>query len=69
MLENSIVGPSVSLGKGAVIRNSIVQDSIVSENAEVTDCLLSGSIVADNAKVTGHLQHLNVGDSSEINIG
>ena len=67
-IENSIVGPSVTLGEGSIVKDSIVQDSIISKNAEVICCLLRGSIIADNAKVEGQVYRLNVGDASEIRI-
>ena len=65
-VENSILGPYVSVADGAVIRNSIVEDAIIAEGAEVIDCLLRGSLVGDNASVQGGLTQLNVGDSSQI---
>lgn len=65
-VHNSIVGPNVSVADGAVIRNSIVEDSIIGERAEVMDCLLKGSLVGDSALVQGKFTQLNVGDSSEI---
>jgi glucose-1-phosphate thymidylyltransferase len=65
-VHNSIVGPHVSVADGALIRNSIVEDSIIGQRAEVTDCLLKGSLVGDSAVVQGKFTQLNVGDSSEI---
>jgi glucose-1-phosphate thymidylyltransferase len=65
-VDNSILGPFVSVADGAVIRNSIVEDAIIAEGAEVTDCLLKASLVGDNASVQGGLTQLNVGDSSQI---
>lgn len=65
-VENSILGPYVSVADGAVIRNSIVEDAIIAEGAEVVDCLLRSSLVGDNASVQGGLTQLNVGDSSQI---
>lgn len=65
-VENSIIGPNVTLAEGTIIRDSIIEDSIISANAEVSQAILSGSIIADNAKVEGRPYNLNVGDSSEI---
>jgi glucose-1-phosphate thymidylyltransferase len=66
VIENSIVGPHVSISANTAIRDAIIQNSIIGENAEVTSILLSDSIVSDNAKVQGNRYRLNVGDSSEI---
>ena len=51
---------------GAQVKNAMVRDSIVNENAVVEDILLEGSVVGENAVVRGGFQRLNVGDSSEI---
>jgi glucose-1-phosphate thymidylyltransferase len=68
-LENSIVGPYVSISAGTILRSCIVKNSIIGENAEVSEIILEGSIISDNAKVVGTHTRLNVGDSSEIILG
>lgn len=66
VLENSVLGPYVSVADDSRIIRSIVRDSIISEGAEVTDCMLESSLVGNNSTVSGHYQKLNLGDSSEI---
>lgn len=65
-VENSILGPYLSVGDGAKISGSIIADSIIGARAEVTNCLLRSSLVGDNAVVKGNFTRLNVGDSSAI---
>lgn len=65
-IENSIVGPHVSLSAGVTLKDVIIRNSIVGENAEVSSIILQDSLISDNAKVVGNLFKLNVGDSSEI---
>jgi len=65
-IERSIVGPHVSLSPRAVVRNSIVKDSILGPAAVVENCLLDASVISDQARVSGRSTSLNVGDSSEI---
>jgi glucose-1-phosphate thymidylyltransferase len=65
-LENSVVGPNVSVGDNARIVRSIVKDSIISECAEVTDCLLEQSLIGNNSFISGQFKKANLGDSSEI---
>ncbi len=67
-VENCIVGPNASIGAGARLRNAVVRDSIVNENATVEDILIEGSVVGANAVVRGAWKILNVGDSSEVKI-
>ncbi|MDZ4804568.1 MAG: sugar phosphate nucleotidyltransferase [Candidatus Eisenbacteria bacterium] len=66
VIENSIIGPHVSIAAGAVVRCAVVRNSIINENAHVELILLDGSLIGEQAVVKGHFKRLNVGDSSEI---
>ena len=66
VLENSVVGPYVSVADDSKIIRSIVRDSIISEGAEVVDSMLESSLVGNHSFLTGHYQKVNLGDSSEI---
>jgi glucose-1-phosphate thymidylyltransferase len=68
VIENCIVGPHASVAAGARLRNAVVRDSIINENAVVEDILLEGSVIGENAVVRGAFKQLNVGDSSEVKI-
>ena len=65
-ITNSVIGPYATIAAGAVVTDSIVRNSIVSERAQVTKALLDNSIVGNNATVRGSYKRINVGDSSEI---
>jgi glucose-1-phosphate thymidylyltransferase len=67
-VENCVLGPHVSVAAGARLRNTVMRDSIVNENATVEDILLEGSVVGENAVVSGGFRHVNVGDSSEVQL-
>jgi len=66
IVEQSIIGPYVSIAGGVIISASVIQNSIINENARVERVLLSSSIIGEHAVVIGKFQQLNVGDSSEI---
>lgn len=66
VLENCIIGPYATIGKGAVIKNSIIKNSIIGSNAEVNKSLLENSIIGNNSTIKGSYKRLNSGDSSEI---
>jgi len=66
VVESSVVGPFVSIAEKAVVRRSIIRNSIIGESASVEDALLDSSLIGDNATVRGTFKRLNVGDSSEI---
>jgi glucose-1-phosphate thymidylyltransferase len=68
-VTNSIVGPYVSIAAGAVVRDSIVRDAIINQDALIESTTLQNSLVGDDAVVQGDFRELNVGDASEIRFG
>ena len=67
-LEGSVIGPHVSIGKQAVIRNSILKNSIVEQEAHISDMILEGSLIGRQAEVEGRPESMNIGDNSWIEI-
>lgn len=67
-VERSVIGPHVSVGDGASVHDSVIVNSIISDGATVSRCVLEDSMIGSNAWVSGHIQRLNVGESSEVGI-
>jgi glucose-1-phosphate thymidylyltransferase len=67
-VEESVVGPYVSVDDGASISDSIVRDGLVGQNATLESVNLEESIIGDGATVRGEANHLNVGDNSTIEL-
>lgn len=68
IVEHSVIGPYASVSKGALVRNSIVRDSIISDQATVADIALDQSIIGENAEVTGRFSSINIGDASIVRL-
>ena len=66
VIENSIIGPNVSIDDGCSIRNSIIEDSIVGLHSDVRHMMLRQSILGDGVVLSGKSNALNIGDSSTI---
>jgi len=66
IIENSIVGPFVSVAKGCEIKGSIVDNSILGPSATLNYVAISCSTIGENAFVHGVLKKLNIGDSSRV---
>ena len=66
VIENSTVGPNVSITAGSVIRGSTVKHSIVGANSSISDSDVHGSIIGDHVKVTRLRGVASLGDHSEI---
>jgi glucose-1-phosphate thymidylyltransferase len=68
-IEESVIGPFVSIGEDAEIRNSIIRDSIINQRAYVENCLLESSILSESAIIRARAHHVNLGAFSEMELG
>jgi glucose-1-phosphate thymidylyltransferase len=66
ILENSIVGPHVSLGKGSVVTNSIIKNSILQNYSTISDGNIKNSMIGNHAKYHGLARDLSLSDYSII---
>ncbi len=64
VLTNSIVGPNVSIEKGATITGSVVRNSILRGGVRVQDAVIDSSMVGERAVVTGRAMDLSLSDDS-----
>ena len=67
VIERSVIGPYATVAEDAVVKDSVVRNTIISDGASVSSSLLEKSIIGNNAVVNGNFYNLNVGNSSEIN--
>jgi len=67
-VENSIIGPNVSIGEDSRIENSIIMDSIIGIKSELKNILLMDSLIGSYTKVCGKLHKIIVGENTEINL-
>lgn len=66
LIENSIIGPNVSIGEHAVVRGSMIRDSIIGAYSEIKQMALHSSLIGSDASIAGASQRLNIGDNTEI---
>lgn len=67
-VERSVIGPYVSVGDQARIVDSVVRNSIIADEAQVSRCVMEDSLVGARANVEGTAKRLNVGDSSSVGL-
>ncbi|HJW91140.1 MAG TPA: sugar phosphate nucleotidyltransferase [Anaerolineales bacterium] len=67
-VENSILGPYVSIGAGASVRNSILRDSILEDEAQVEDVILENSLIGRRAHIQRRAGIINAGDHTEVTL-
>lgn len=68
-IERAVVGPYASVGENVVITDAIVRDVILNRDSEIANVMLMNSIVGVDTLVHGDFHSVNVGDSSEVNLG
>jgi glucose-1-phosphate thymidylyltransferase len=65
-IENSIIGPYVSIAGGVEIKNSIIEDTIINEEAKITRSMIKESLIGYKAILNGQTGRLTIGDYSEV---
>jgi len=59
-----VIGPHVSLGEGAVVKGSIIKDSIIGPGSKITACNLETSLIGHDVTISGLAGSFNLGDDS-----
>jgi len=65
-IENSIIGPYVSISEGSIVRNAIIKNSILGVETVVENALLESSLIGDNSYLSEVPKEFNIGPDSEI---
>jgi len=65
---NSVIGPNVTIDKGARVSGAIISESIIGKGAIVNNMILSQSLVGDHSKAESQVRSINIGDYSELKL-
>ncbi|MEN2998886.1 MAG: sugar phosphate nucleotidyltransferase [Brevinematia bacterium] len=65
LVEDSVIGPFVSIHEGALVKNSIVKESIIEERAKVEGMIIEKSLIGQESIVEESFRELNIGPHSE----
>lgn len=68
-IRHAVVGPNASVGDHVTITDAIVRDVILNHDSEIANVMLMNSIVGAGTVVNGDYHSINIGDSSEVNLG
>ena len=66
IIENSTIGPFVSLGNDTRIIDSEIRNSIVQSNSEIINARIKNSMIGRFCKYNGKSNQINIGDYSEL---
>ena len=62
VLENSVIGPHVSIGKNSTVKNSIIKNSIIQTGVNISDKNIVNSMIGNFASIIGNADDLSIGD-------
>ena len=65
-IENSTVGPYVTIYKNTKIIHSEISNSIIGESTVVKNATISDSMIGNNCKYKGDYKSISIGDFSEL---
>jgi glucose-1-phosphate thymidylyltransferase len=67
-ITGSIIGPNVSVDAGCRVVRSIIRDSILEEEAQITSVILESSLVGRRAVLRRRAGIVNAGDNTEVTL-
>jgi len=65
-IDDSVVGPNVSIGKGSVIESSRISDTIIGEKTRIARSEIARSLIGDSVVLAGVKGEVTIGDHSEV---
>jgi len=66
-IENSIIGPHVSVGANTKINSSVLKNSNIQENTSITNAVIFNSMIGSQVIYNGKANDLSLGDFSIVN--
>ena len=67
-INDSIIGPNVSIAANTEIASSVISNSIIGTFSKISRVVLSESIIGSDALIHGKSQSLNIGDNTELDL-
>lgn len=64
VIENSVVGPHVTLSAGCKVSNSILKNSIVYENTVIENEVIANSMIGEDVQLLGNAREVSIGSFS-----
>lgn len=64
VIENSVVGPHVTLSAGCTVKNSVIKNSIVYENTTIENEVITDSMIGEDVQLLGKAREISIGSYS-----
>lgn len=66
VIENSVIGPYVSVEKNTQIKSSVIQNSIIQENTVIENQVFANSMIGNFVQMIGKTPDFSIGDYTKI---
>ncbi len=66
VVQNSVIGPHVSIGAKTHISNSVIKNSIIQNNSRLDNQLIENSMIGNNSQLLGKSKSLSLGDFNQL---
>lgn len=67
VIENSVVGPHVSIGKGTRVVSSVIKNTNIQLDSQIENAVISNSMIGSKVVYKASVQDLSIGDFSTLN--
>ena len=65
-INNAVIGPWVSIGPNSAMEHSVISNSIIQENSQITNMVLTNSMIGNHVNIHKTPEELSVGDFNNI---
>ena len=66
VIENSVIGPNVSVDQDCRLQNVIIRNSIVERGTQLSQMVLADSLIGRQTVLQGQFKRLNLGDNAWV---
>lgn len=66
IINNSVIGPYVSIGKNTVIKNSVISNSIIQKGTNIKGAVFSDSMIGNYVNINKGKDDLSIGDYNTL---
>ncbi len=66
VLNNSVVGPHVSIGKNTQLTNSVISNSVILSNSRINNSVIANSIIGKYVEIDKKISDYSIGDYNTL---
>ncbi len=66
IINNSVIGPYVSVGKNTIIKNSVISNSIIQTNCDIKEAIFSNSMIGNHVNINKEKDDFSIGDFNRL---